>query len=360
MKRTFPLIANVLSQVLFGFSYYFMKMGMAVVNQNTVKFLSFRFGLGFVVMSLLLLLGLQKVDYRQKPVGMVLLCGCFNPVVSQILETTSTTYAPISQISLYNSILPLLMLVFSAIINGEYPTKKQGLFVAVCAAGVFVANLTDKAGIGLTALGFALIIATNVVVSVNRVLVRRTSERFTPFEIVYLTTFMGAVVFTALSLGGAAVLWDPGATQTVPAGTIGGPRVVMGAVASAGLHGDVAATAGDVAVLASSGAGAMTFFADYFAGLGTPGFIISVAYMGIGSCVLAFLLMTYASANLPVAVFASTSTLSTVVGILAGIFLAGETFGVYDVIGTGVILAGVVGISCCYDRNAADGNRYHR
>ena len=50
-KQYLPLLANLASQVLFGFAYLFMRMGMAVVNENTVKFLSFRFTLGFLVMS---------------------------------------------------------------------------------------------------------------------------------------------------------------------------------------------------------------------------------------------------------------------------------------------------------------------
>lgn len=57
MKRYLPLFANILSQLLFGFAYLFMKMGMTVVDQNTVKFLSFRFGLGFLVMTLMLAAG---------------------------------------------------------------------------------------------------------------------------------------------------------------------------------------------------------------------------------------------------------------------------------------------------------------
>ena len=64
MKKYLPLFANVLSQLLFGFAYLFMKMGMAVVDQNTVKFLSFRFGLGFLVMTLILAAGFQKVRYK--------------------------------------------------------------------------------------------------------------------------------------------------------------------------------------------------------------------------------------------------------------------------------------------------------
>lgn len=302
MKKYLPLLANIASQVLFGFAYLFMKMGMAVVNQNTVKFLSFRFGLGFLAMTLLLAAGFQKVKYKGRPVHLILLCGMFNPLVSQVLETTSTTYAPASQISLYASAMPALMLIFAALINHEYPTKAQVAFVFVTMFGMVITNFSDKSAVGLTTIGLVLIAASNIVIALGRIMVRRASKVFTSFEIVYLTTAIGAVAFTAYSMG---------------------------------TH------------LASAP------FAEYFTGLWRPAFVIAVLYMGIGSCVGAFLLMTYASAHLPVAVFASTCTLSTVVGIVSGVVILGETFQTADIVGTVIMLAGIVGISLCYEAEPA-------
>lgn len=294
MKKYIPLLANLLAQFLFGMAYFFIKMGMAVVDQDTVKFLSFRFTLGFLVMTGILLLGIKKVNYKKGFVGLIFLCGLFNPAISQILETTSTSYAPTSQIAMYNSMLPIVMLVFSALINKEYPTRRQLMFVLVCVAGVFVANLVDPGSTGMTAIGLALIVGTNMAVAVNRVLVRRASAIFTSFEIIYITTGMGALLFNVISVGKSAA-----------AGSLG----------------------------------------SYFDGLLCPEFGISVLYMGIASCVVAFLCMTYASANLPFAVYASTCTMSTVVAIVSGVFLLHEVFRPVQAAGTAIILAGIVGIS---------------
>lgn len=308
MKSYKPLLANVAAQTIFGLGYFFIKMGMAVVDQDTVKFLSFRFTLGFLAMTLILLLKIQKVDYKKGFIGLIFLCGLFNPAISQILETTSTSYAPTSQIAMYNSMLPIVMLIFSALINKEYPTKRQLGFVLVCVAGVFIANMVEPDVTGMTKLGLILIIGTNVAVAINRVLVRRASAVFTSFEIIYITTGMGALLFNLISVGRSA------AAGTLPA---------------------------------------------YFDGLVCPEFAVAVLYMGIGSCVIAFLSMTYASANLPFAVYASTCTLSTVVAIISGIFLLHETFTAVQAVGTAVILVGIVGISLSYDKKDAEGNRYH-
>ena len=307
MKSYKPLLANVAAQTIFGLGYFFIKMGMAVVDQDTVKFLSFRFTLGFLAMTLILLLKIQKVDYKKGFIGLIFLCGLFNPAISQILETTSTSYAPTSQIAMYNSMLPIVMLIFSALINKEYPTRRQLGFVLVCVAGVFIANMVEPDVTGMTKLGLILIIGTNVAVAINRVLVRRASAVFTSFEIIYITTGMGALLFNLISVGRSA------AAGTLPA---------------------------------------------YFDGLICPEFAVAVLYMGIGSCVIAFLSMTYASANLPFAVYASTCTLSTVVAIISGIFLLHETFTAVQAVGTAVILVGIVGISLSYDKKDAEGNRY--
>ena len=308
MKSYKPLLANVAAQTIFGLGYFFIKMGMEVVDQDTVKFLSFRFTLGFLAMTLILLLKIQKVDYKKGFIGLIFLCGLFNPAISQILETTSTSYAPTSQIAMYNSMLPIVMLIFSALINKEYPTRRQLGFVLVCVAGVFIANMVEPDVTGMTKLGLILIIGTNVAVAINRVLVRRASAVFTSFEIIYITTGMGALLFNLISVGRSA------AAGTLPA---------------------------------------------YFDGLVCPEFAVAVLYMGIGSCVIAFLSMTYASANLPFAVYASTCTLSTVVAIVSGIFLLHETFTAVQAVGTAVILVGIVGISLSYDKKDAEGNRYH-
>ena len=308
MKSYKPLLANVAAQTIFGLGYFFIKMGMAVVDQDTVKFLSFRFTLGFLAMTLILLLKIQKVDYKKGFIGLIFLCGLFNPAISQILETTSTSYAPTSQIAMYNSMLPIVMLIFSALINKEYPTRRQLGFVLVCVAGAFIANMVEPDVTGMTKLGLILIIGTNVAVAINRVLVRRASAVFTSFEIIYITTGMGALLFNLISVGRSA------AAGTLPA---------------------------------------------YFDGLVCPEFAVAVLYMGIGSCVIAFLSMTYASANLPFAVYASTCTLSTVVAIISGIFLLHETFTAVQAVGTAVILVGIVGISLSYDKKDAEGNRYH-
>ena len=298
LRKYAPLLAAIACQILFGCSMFFVKMGMAVVDQDTVKFLSFRFVTGFLTMSLILLFRLQKVRYRGKPWRLLLLCGLLNPLVSQVLETSSTSYAPTSQIAILSSLLPIASIGAAALINREYPTRRQLAFSLVSMSGVLLTCLGGGPGGGGTLLGVILVCSMVAVVSVQRVFVRRASRYFTSFESVYVTTAMGAAGFSLAA-----------------------------------------------AFLSARQDRLSTFFLC----LEEPRFILAFLYVGIGSCVAGFLLMTYANANLPAAVFASTNTLSTVVSILVGVFLLKEPFRPVDLAGVVIILVGILGVSLSYD-----------
>ena len=101
-----------------------------------------------------------------------------------------------------------------------------------------------------------------------------------------------------------------------------------------------------VSVIRAAANGTLPHFFD---GLGQPGFIIPVLYMGIGSCIIAFLCLTHATVHLPVAVFSGTTMMGKVLAIVAGVCFLHETFGLTDLIGSIIILLGVVGVSTSYD-----------
>ena len=70
-------------------------------------------------------------------------------------------------------------------------------------------------------------------------------------------------------------------------------------------------------------------------------FLIAILYQGVGCSVLAFFLSNIALASIGVNRTASFIGISTVVSIVAGVTLLGETFSLMQTIGVAVILAGV-------------------
>ena len=173
LKRYLPLFANLASGVIFGFVFLFIKTGMAVVQYDGVKFLAFRYTLCFLVMTLLLAAGFKKVNYKGKPVYMLLICGALNPLISQMLETSATTYAPTSQIGVFYSLIPLLVVLLSIPINRELPTKRQVFFMLVIISGILSINFVSGQMKGGSTLGLILIVGEMLAVSVQRIFVRR-------------------------------------------------------------------------------------------------------------------------------------------------------------------------------------------
>ena len=301
-----PLLANISATLIFSFAYLFTSVGLKVVGYDAVKFLAFRFTLGFIILSLLLVTGFQKVDYRKKPFRLLLLCGLLNPCVSQVLETSAIAYAPTSQMAVMFSVLPVCVVVLSIFINRERPTKRQALFMSFSVAGVLLVNLVDGQMEGGTVQGIIIITGAIFVISLQRVYIRRASGSFTAFETIYVTTGMGAVSFSAATL-----------LTHASGGRLG----------------------------------------NFFDGLLTPDFIIPILYMGIMSCVVAFLFFTYAAGRLPIAVANSTGMAGTIITVSVGVFVLHEKFRLIDVVGTAVILFGIVGVVLNYDAHVS--NRYN-
>ena len=71
------------------------------------------------------------------------------------------------------------------------------------------------------------------------------------------------------------------------------------------------------------------------------GFLVAILYGGICSSILGFILVNTAIALLGVNRTASFIGISTVVSIIAGVLLLGESFSLFQIAGAAVIIAGV-------------------
>jgi drug/metabolite transporter (DMT)-like permease len=302
MKRYLPLLANLSAEFIFGFSYSFMHIGMEAIGRNAFHFLSFRYILGFIILVSMVLFRFKKVRFKGRPLILVVLCGLLNPIINQFVSTMASVNAPTSLIALYSAAVPVLILILSILFNREYPTRPQVFFVLLITMGLIVASRAKVSKEELTLYGAVFIAIGILALSFHRIVMRRVSVHFSSFEIVYFNTGFGALVFSVIGFGG---------------------HIQSGAAIS-----------------------------RYFTVLTDPQLATAILYMGICSCVFGFLLMTYASANLPIAVFSSTSNFGTIVSISAGVLILHENFQVLHIIAMVIIMTGIVGMSLSYDKKA--------
>ncbi len=300
MKRYLPLLAQLGSEMLLGFSYLFLALGMSYLDQDAPRYLAIRYTIALICFGLLVLVGFKKVKFTVKGLPILLACGLFNPILSQLAKTASTTYVPTSRLSVCNSIIPVVMIGLAVLFNREYPTKKQFFFVCTTVVGMLIANMESWTmnGEEVQLVGYLWVIFYIITISMARVFVRRATGQFSSFEISFFAIGVGCVGFTIMDM----------VTPSI------------------------------------------TPITQQFHLVLEPAFASALVYSSIGTCVVAFLLMNYASANLPFAVYSSTCTLNVVVGILAGVFLLGEAFTLHEAVGAVIILSSIIGISFSYDK----------
>ena len=281
-------LAAIVCNAIFGLSFLFSKVALEYAEPSVM--LSVRFLTAFTVMSLILLSGKQKVSFKNKPVGKLLLMGLVQPVIYYICETHGIALTTASFSGVMIGLIPVAGLILGVLFLKEKCTFLQVVFTILSVVGV---GLTTTGGFGTFSLpGFLLLLGAVLAASVFTVISRGISGWFSPFERTYVITAMGSVVFTAMGLFQNRA--DP---------------------------------------------------AVWVAPLDEIGFWGPILYLAVGSSVCAFLLYNYAVNHLSTGHTLIMSNFTSVVSVLAGIFILGDSFTPVQLLGIAVILLSVFGVS---------------
>lgn len=277
------------AECLYGTSYVFTKT--ATEGASALTLLGWRFVVAFAVMSILVLCGILKTEYRGKDLKKLFKISLMLPVLYYVGETFGINLTTASESGTILACIPVAALVASTIILKEKPFKRQAIGVGVTLIGVVITVLAVSSGMSFSITGYILLVLGVVSYALYCVFVDEAAE-FTGTEITYFMIAVGFVTYAA-----AAVI--------------------------------EAATGGTMAELISAP------FTD-------PALLKAVLFQGIGCSIGAFFLSNVAIANIGVNRTSSFVGLSTVVSILAGVFILGEPFTLLQTIGAVIIIAGVI------------------
>ncbi len=287
-STTKATLAGLLGYSIFGFSFLFSKTALDLTTPFTL--LSVRFLTAFLVLNLLLLTGKMSIRLKGKPVGLLLLMGLVQPVLYFICETYGIALTTSSFAGVMIGLAPVVGLLFGTLFLKEACTAFQVVCAGLSVLGVV---LTTTGGFGtFSMVGFCLLLVAVVSASLFTVISRGISDRFSPFERTYVMFAMGCTAFTGIAL-----------VQN---------------------HGDLSA---------------------WVIPLTTPAFWGSVLYLAVVSSVCAFLLINYAVNHLSAGRTLILSNFTTVISVLAGIFIMGDTFTITQLAGIAIILFSVFGVS---------------
>lgn len=280
------IIAAITAYIIFGLSYLFSKMALAITDPIMLLFA--RFTLTFILLNLLVATRLLKLNLKGKKLAGPILLGILQPVLYFVLENYGIKYTTTSFTGMIAAISPVFTAIMGAIFLRERPNAKQWLGIIISIAGVMMVSVKSTGGEN-TVLGCICLLAAYFLGSFYSLLVRRLTKEFTPFEVTYIMFTVGFVFF-----GGMAFVQN--GANTLP---------IMGHA------------------------------------LAQPEYIISVLFLGGLSSVVAYLLANYSLSKLPVAQSTIFSSITTIVSVLAGVIVMGDKFTVINLISFILILVGV-------------------
>lgn len=275
---------------IFGFSFLFSKLALNVAEPFVL--LAARFSVAFLLMTVLMVTGLVKCDLKGKDIKPLIILGLWQPVVYFICESYGIKFTSSSFSGTIIALVPIMGILLGVFILREKPTLVQILFSILSVAGVIVMTVTDDMGSGFQWKGFVLLLGAVLAAAMFSIQSRSIADQFTSFERTYVMFGLGTVVFVVMALlrtGLNMGLWM-------------GP-------------------------------------------LTNGGFWISIVYLSCVSSVGAFLLLNKALDVLPVARSLVFANVTTVISVLAGVFILHEHFTPVQIVGIAMVLIGIYGVN---------------
>lgn len=283
----------IMNAMIIGFSFLFTKN--ALEAADPLDTLAFRFMASFLVMSIPVLLGRIKLNYRGKRFRMVLLLALFYPTSFFTLQTFGLLHASSAEAGILFALTPVLTMILAAYFLREKTNLKQKLSIFLSVFGVLFIFILKGSHIDPRNMtGILLLFLSCLTLAGYSVLSRSLSKQFSPAELSYIMIGFGFVGFLAIS--GAKHMAD---------GTL----------------------------------------STFFAPLASDKFIGSILYLGVLSSLVTSMLTNYVLSKMEASQMSVFSNLSTVISIAAGAIFLGEEVTVYHVIGSLMIIAGVIGVN---------------
>ncbi|WP_431087793.1 DMT family transporter [Paenibacillus sp. 8b26] len=281
----------VLNAAIIGFSFLFAKM--ALVHAHPIDTLTYRFAASFIVLSIPVALGWIKLSYRGKPLFKALLLALMYPLGFFTLQAFGLQHATSAEGGIMYAFTPVVTMIIASLFLKETTTLLQKLSIFLSVFGVVFIFIMKGSSFNLSNLGgLSMLFLTCVAFAGYSVLARSLSKHFSPAEISYFMMGIGFITFLTISL-----------TNHIQNGTLG-----------------------TFVALSSNGT-----------------FVLSIIYLGVVASLITSLTANYALSKIEASKMSVFTNLSTIVSIAAGALFIGEKITVYHLIGSLLIIAGVIG-----------------
>ena len=292
--------------IIYGATPFFT--GTLSKNMDVLDLLSLRFLLSFVVFLILKNLRILKIDLKIKDIFVkndrtphiknLILTALFEPVLYMLFETLGISMTNGVTTAVLLSLAPVFYCVGEFIFFRQYPSFWQGVFLTLGMGGAaYIAVCTSSEGGRSSFFGILFLILALTVGALFCVFSRKSSKHFSPLEITFVSSMLGAVCFNSVNV-----------VRHIAKGDI--------------LH----------------------YFDPYFNLENLLGFVV----LGVCSTIFATVMSNYALSKIKISTFSAFGGVSTIVTVLIGVIFAGEKLMYFHYIGFPFILVRMIGV-CVID-----------
>ncbi len=297
-KESFSLLAVFMGYTIFGFSFLFSKRALDLTSPFVL--LGFRFLVAFLALNIIIMVKKIPIKLIRPQFGLLLLLGLFEPVIYFIMENYAVTLISTSIIGTVIAVVPVVSVALGFLFLRERVTPVQIVWSCLSVIGIFITTLGQKMA-DFNWLGFILSLLAVLAASMYNVLSRKVSVQYSAVERTYIMFLMGSIVFPVLGLiqfrSNMHLLLIP---------------------------------------------------------LRSVDFWVSVLFLGGVSSVAAYLLLNYAITHISIAKASIFANITTVISIFAGVLILKESFGVFQIIGSVVVILSAYFVSRPAKANVAD------
>ena len=282
-----------------GLSFMFSKIGLGY--STPWDLLAYRFTASFIAIMIPVAFKWIRFDFSREKIRNILPLALFYPLSFFAFQTFGLQHLTSSEASILLASMPVFTLVLASYFLKEQTSLLQKLSVLLSVAGVIYITASKGTSLDFTNMkGITMILLSALSFSVYSILVKRLAKNFTILEMSYTMIVISFIFFNTMSIG-----------RHIINGTSG----------------------------------------NFFAPLSEPGFIVSFVYLGVLSSLVTSLLTNYALSKIDASKMCVFTNLSTVISIIAGVFFLKENIHFYHIIGSLMIISGVVGTNCFCKKN---------
>ena len=291
-KRLPAYLAALAYALIIGFSFLFMKM--TVDTAHPLDVLAHRFLLSTLVMGIPIVFGWIKITCTWRDIWRMLPLALLSPILFFAFQAFGLLYASSSEAGVIQATAPIFTLILATYFLKEQSSwiQKGSLLLSVIGV-VFIFVMKGGTHFSLSNLGGILLLVWSALCFAGYgVLARPLTRQYNPLQLTWVTMITACVLFNVVALGRHLVLGN---------------------------------------------------MIDYVQPLLQPNYGLALLYLGILSSLGTTLLSSYALSHLEATKMSVFSNFATITSMIAGTVFLHEQLMYYHIIGTTLIILGVLG-----------------